>query len=643
MKTFFQKTRQIACIQPDKVSFKLVQGEATQDFSYREIEVLVDQKRVILGQIASEGPMLLLHGNPIEFITSFLACQSLGIICVPMFYPRNKRHFERLKLIIEDANCQFALADLDSVEFIQSQLNKNDSFIEVIDLNQKSEENVACEVFKTNSISFIQYTSGSTGAPKGVIISQENLLFNQEMIKNLFGCDSSSTILSWLPIYHDMGLIGNVLHSLYVGSTCVLMSPLDVIQKPSLWLKAISKYKVTHSGGPNFIYDACTLRMSDAELETLDLSSWRAAYNGSEPIKSETIERFLSRFESCGFARKSFYTCYGLAEATLLVSGGVYENREDGEVSSGKICEGVEVVIMDSESGLLRQNGSGEILLCGKAISEGYWNTNSSDFFVEINGKNYLRTGDSGRIEEGELLITGRLKELIIINGKNYYPYDIENELSRSIRSIEPNGVIISYVNANNLEVPIVFSEVQRDVLSNLNPDKIIAEIDRIIVDLLGVEADDILLFTPHKLSRTSSGKLQRVKTKEMYQCNELDPISSKKATNKNKEPIETNLLVKQILEDGKLELVNDFLIELLNTKLKLDLHSGHHNQKFIELGIDSLKSVDLVNTINQTFAINIQVTTLLNVTTLSELEEIVKNLLWMKEPNNTDERTIVL
>lgn len=643
MQTFFHRTREIGNSRADNISYTLIEGDSVKDFTYREIEALMQQKRAVLVTLDATKPVLLLHSNPIEFVTSFLACQSLGLICVPMFFPRNKRHFERLKVIIEDADCEFALADTNKFDSIQWQLKKHTDAIHLVDLNVGIEEDAFTDAYRENPISFIQYTSGSTGSPKGVVVSQENLMFNEEMIANLFGCTSESTILSWLPIYHDMGLIGNILHALYTGARCVLLSPLEVIQQPSLWLRTISEYKVTHSGGPNFIYDSCSQKISTAEMQGLDLSSWKVAYNGSEPIKSDTVEGFMNKFEACGFDRNAFYTCYGLAEATLLVSGGVYARNEGPEVSSGKICDGVEVAVLDSESGQLMKEGTGEILLFGKAITEGYWNLDNKEVFTEFEGKNFLRTGDSGYIKNGELYITGRHKELIIINGKNYYPYDVESEISKSVASLETNGVIVSYLHSGASEVPIVFSEVRRNVLSTLDADSIIRAIDKVIVDELGVEAHDILLFTPHKLPRTSSGKLQRVKTKEMYQSQELDCIACKLEVPANSESEKYQELVHLISEGGNLELVGDYLIELMNTKLKLDLKPKNRNLNLMELGIDSLKSVDLVNTINQTFTINIQVTALLKIKTFSELEEMVTNLLWMKDLNSSDEPTIVL
>lgn len=622
-----------------KASFISIEEGRQTIYTYNEVYHIVLSKTEQLKEIPLGSLMLLVYDDTVDFITSFLACQHLGLICVPMLYPKKRKHIDYLNEVLRSSDCHYVLTSSKDLEKIKIKLDNDQVTIVGLDLDFSG--NLEMSQVKINPVSFIQYTSGSTNHPKGVMVSQENLLSNQKMIQNLFGCDENSVIFSWLPFYHDMGLIGNILHSLYVGATCILMSPLEVIQNPYQWLKAVSDFGVTHSGGPNFIYDLCSHKITDAQTEQLDLSRWKVAYNGSEPIKNATISNFLNKFHSCGFKHEAFYTCYGLAEATLLVAGGIFWKREDDFVSSGKICEGVEVVILDSDHKRV-SSGPGEIALWGDSISEGYWKSEDSGFFVELDGKKYLKTGDFGFIEDHELIITGRLKELIIVNGKNYHPYDIENEIAQSVPEVEPNGVIVSYISEDNMETPLVFCEIQRDILSGMNPEDTISKIDKTVLDLLGIEAYDILLLTPRKLSRTSSGKLQRVKTKREYLDDAVSFVCSKKSLNHSVDSQETANWSKEIAEEGKLDRVKDFLIELLNSKLKLNLSLENDDHNLIDLGIDSLKSVDLINAINQTLSINIQVTALLNLKTLSELEEMIKNLLWLKSTVNNDEQIVL-
>lgn len=623
----------------NKASFISIEEDKQTVYTYDEVYHSVLYKTEQLKEIPFGSLMMLLYDDTVDFITSFLACQHLGLICVPMVYPKKRKHTDYLNEVLRSSDCHYVLTSSKDLEKIKVKFDNEQVVIMSLDLDFSG--NYEMSQVKINQVSFIQYTSGSTSNPKGVVVSQENLLSNQQMIQNLFGCDENSIIFSWLPFYHDMGLIGNILHSLYVGATCILMSPLEVIQNPYHWLKAVSDLGVTHSGGPNFIYDLCSHKITDLQTEQLDLSRWKVAYNGSEPIQNATISNFLNKFQSSGFKHEAFYTCYGLAEATLLVAGGIFQKREDDFVSSGKICEGVEVVIVDSDN--KRVKGiPGEIALWGKSISAGYWKSKNNDSFVDLDGKKYLKTGDLGFIEDNELIITGRLKELIIVNGKNYHPYDIENEIAQSVMEVETNGVIVSYISEDNREIPLVFCEIQRDVLSVMNPKYVIGKIDKIILDLLGIEAYDILLLIPRKLSRTSSGKLQRLKTKTEYSEDTISFVYSKKSLNHSVDLQETADWAKEIVEEEKLDRVKEFLIELLNSKLKLNLPLENDDHNLIDLGIDSLKSVDLINAINQTLSINIQVTALLNLKTLSELEEMIKNLLWLKSTINNDEQIVL-
>ena len=621
----------------DKIAFNILNVDLSvkRSISYKK---LVDEVNN-LSLPTSNFPVLLLYEDVTDFIISFLACQKAGLTSIPMFFPKSKRHFKRLQDIIIDSKCELILCEQTNLEKIKKSLCYENE-IQIIQTTNFDETLNLNNINVINPISFIQYTSGSTSSPKGVIVSHENLKNNLELIKNMFGCNEDSIILSWLPFYHDMGLIGNILHSLQVGATCILLPSVSVIQSPFNWLNAISKFKATHSGGPNFIYDLCVNQIYNKRLNDLDLNSWKVAYNGSEPIKKSTIDSFITKFQQCGFRSDSYYTCYGLAESTLLVSGGKYIEQKAIGISSGSICDEVEICLFDSvRNQVVLENG--EILIHGKSVTSGYLNKDNSDLFVEIDNKKFLKTGDIGTIVNKELIVTGRLKEMIIINGKNYYPYEIENDISKSIHSIEENGVIVSFIEDQNCEKPIVFTEIKKSELSILNPRLIFDEIDKLIIELLGVETYDILLFTPRKLARTSSGKLQRVKTKESYLNSDLECFLSK-ITNDKPIEIQVNKWINSILIEGDDEKVQHYLTILLNNKLKTSLTFENFNQNLIDLGIDSLKSVDLVNTINNDLELNIEVTTLMNLTTTVDFEDFIKNLVWMKATKSEGEEIII-
>ncbi len=626
-------------IQASKKVFSVLNSDLTIDRSmtYGELE---NRVAVLSQKITySANPVLLLFEDAEEFIVAFLACQKKGMIPVPMFFPKSKRNFDRLSTVISNSKCDLVLCETKNQQRIQTGIHKIiDSTIKIvssIDLEQLPDNNLPD---LQNEVAFIQYTSGSTALPKGVIVSFENLEKNQQMIQELFGCNEQSIILSWLPFYHDMGLIGNLLHTLYVGATCYLMSPLSVVQSPFSWLKAISTYHVTHSGGPNFMYDLCVQKTDRTLINELDLSSWKVAYNGSEPIKRSTIESFIDTFSNCGFNAEAYYTCYGLAEATLLVSGGKYVDSNTEFLSSGQICAGADVQILNDPS---KSSEGGEILIHGDSVTKGYLNQSMDELFVELNGKQYLKTGDIGTIINQELIISGRSKELIIINGKNYFPYDLENEIAASMVEVEENGVIVSYIVKNGMETPIVFAELKKAALLTVNTATLCSAIDHLMIELCGVECADIILFNPRKLERTSSGKLQRVATKNNYLAQELEAIYSKRTilipTSASKQQ-----WIKAILNEGDLDRTRDYLSEILSDKLKISLCTTDFDRNLLDLGVDSLRSVEIVSVINADLGLNIHVNKLLNLQTTLDFEEFIKNLVWMKSTTSNDESILI-
>ncbi len=389
-----------------------------------------------------------------------MACLFSGAIAVPLYPPRTNRNLQRIEAVIKNSAAKFALTTSPVLSKIRRFENagifRGIELLEIGEVRDFTKNDFKAKQIISSQTAFLQYTSGSTSQPKGVIVSHENLLHNQEAIKRAFNQSEDSVIVSWLPLFHDMGLIGNVLQTIYAGSECVLMPSATFLQKPVSWLKAISNFRATTSGAPTFGYELCLRIKESDEIATLDLSSWQTAFCGAETVRIEILRNFARKFVVNGFSEKAFAPCYGLAEATLLVSAqnglqsasfdkeSLGKNKLEetiGELSSntvtvadcGKIVSDLKVEIVNPETfDVCGENEIGEIWICGKSVANGYWENETATeeiFQARINGTDepkYLRTGDFGFKRDDSLFITGRLKDLIIVRGRNYYPTDLE-------------------------------------------------------------------------------------------------------------------------------------------------------------------------------------------------------------------------
>jgi acyl-CoA synthetase (AMP-forming)/AMP-acid ligase II len=404
------------------------------------------------------------------------------------------------------------------------------------------------------TLAFLQYTSGSTGDPKGVMVSHGNLLHNERMIQQAFGHTEDTVVVGWLPLFHDMGLIGNVLQSLYMGVRCILMPPVAFLQRPYRWLQAISCFKATTSGAPNFAYDLCARKITDQQAESLDLSSWAVAFSGAEPVRAETLDLFARRFGPYGFRREAFYPCYGLAEATLLVSGGAHSTAPavcsvDADsleehcvapategadartlVSCGWAWDTQRIAIVDSESFRRCPEGHvGEIWVAGPSVAQGYWSRpelTQQTFHAYVQDTNegpYLRTGDLGFVQQGELFVTGRLKDMIVIRGRNYYPQDIERLVQESHPALEEGHGAAFSVERGGEERLVVAQEVKYTYRRNLNVAEVTGNIRETVAEQFGLDLLAVVLLKSGGVQRTSSGKIQRGTCKAHFLANRLD------------------------------------------------------------------------------------------------------------------------
>lgn len=650
-------------IYPHNIAFVILENEGSAERKIcwweLELKVKIAASQLTLKKLPGKR-VVLIYQDTLEFIISFLACQYAGVIAVPVPYAKGSKQLSRLSAIINDAQATAILCTRYSQQHLQQSLGgvlADGIEMIVTDTTFSPEEIHLNPPVGANEIAFIQYTSGSTGKPKGVVISSCNLIHNQRLIKATFGCDQRSIIFSWLPFHHDMGLIGNILHTVYVGCTCILMPPSRFIQTPKKWLEAISDYKVTHSGAPNFAYDLCVNKITQAELEKLDLSNWKVAYNGSEPVRYETLQKFSSHFKAASFNPNAFYPCYGLAEATLLVSGkkqhqqptvifidkqsvgngvvSIIDKEESNAwpiVSAGKLAGDTAIAIISTHQEPCGELEAGEICISGKSVSTGYWNKDNSETFYDLNGKRFLRTGDLGFLYKGELFVYGRLKEMLIIRGQNVYPYDIEQMVANSNPAIEINGVALFSINDLDEEFVIVV-EIKRALIDNLDKESLIHVIDKIVSGSFGVSPFDIVLTTSFGIPRTTSGKLQRTKCRDNYRSNAFNVIASKSGLSKKIAKREKNVfLLHEVIRESSTVNIKAYVIDIIESKVgALPETRLHDNTELTEIGVDSLRAMEIINTINKDLCIEMDITKVYQHNSLAGLIGTIESILWLK------------
>ncbi|HXU43886.1 MAG TPA: fatty acyl-AMP ligase, partial [Thermoanaerobaculia bacterium] len=527
--------------------------------------------RAIAAELAALGAagerVLLLFPPGLDFVAAFFGCLYAGATAVPAYPPRPNRPQPRLRSIARDASPKVALANAALVAAREGLAAQVPELAGVAWLAADAVDPSAAGDWRPpelspESLAFLQYTSGSTATPKGVMVSHGGLMANEELIRRAFGQSAESVIVGWLPLYHDMGLIGNVLQPLYAGGRCILMSPLAFLQRPARWLEAISRYRATTSGGPNFAYELCLKKASDERIAGLDLSSWTVAFNGAEPVRADTLDRFAARFAPCGFRREALFPCYGLAEATLFVTGGspgagpVVGSFAAGEIEQGRALEGGdrrlvssgragaahEVAIVDPETRERLDPGRiGEIWVAGPSVAAGYWNRQeaTAESFAARTADGagpFLRTGDLGFLRSGplgaELFVTGRIKDLIIVRGRNHYPQDLELTAERSHPALRPGcGAAFSverpaaWASGEIEERLVIVHELERGRQAEAEAAQ--EAIRSAIAEEHEVRVEDVVLIRVGTLPKTSSGKIQRRACRQLYLDGGLDVVLS--------------------------------------------------------------------------------------------------------------------
>ena len=514
---------------------------------------------------------ILLYPSGLDYIIAFFACLYAGVIAVPAFPPgARKRDWGRIDAIFNNAAPTAILttsalqADIDTWQ--QSYCPATQVPIMPTDLISDQ----YCNEWQTpalngDSIAFLQYSSGSTGTPKGVMVTHANIQHNMQVINDGFSLTANDRVCSWLPIYHDMGLIGSVLKPFDAGMRIYLLSPMDVLQQPLRWLQAISDYQLTASGGPNFIYQHCINRIKPEQKQQLDLSRWTLAYNGAEPVSRHTLNAFADAFASCGFNANALTPCYGMAETTLMVSSNPRVNHFDAIVSetdsdirpgissgvssgisSGKTHPELEVKIVNPDTRELCATAeTGEIWVRGASVASGYWQLNELTqevFHANIqsissqpDNTEYLRTGDLGYLHNGELHVTGRRKELIIIRGQNHYPQDIEATVANSCEALKGCvGAAFSIIDSteDGVEKLVITHEINRTHMRNLDTEQLLTKVRKAVSVAHQLHIHALVIIKPASLLRTTSGKIRRVSMRDAYLADELKTVFAWHAPN---------------------------------------------------------------------------------------------------------------
>jgi amino acid adenylation domain-containing protein/thioester reductase-like protein len=624
---------------PDRLAYRFIQDRDSDivTITYGELD---RRARAIGAWLEGYGAggerALLLYPPGLDYIASFIGCLYAGVTAVPAYPPRLNRPVPRIQSIVANSRASFALTTTTIHQNIEQRFEHAPDLGRLSWLNTDHvpvgiEADWRYPDVSSDTLAFLQYTSGSTSEPKGVMLSHGNLMHNLKAIQHGFQLDSHTSGVFWLPSYHDMGLIGGMLEPMYLGISSTIMSPVSFLQRPFRWLEAISRYKGTTSGAPNFAYDLCVEKITPEQIETLDLSSWKLAFCGAEPIRPETLERFARAFAGCGFRKEAFYPCFGMAESTLIVSGGdgpseprtLTIDRKSLEsdrvvpasrnvagsltmVNCGKSIIDQKIVIVNPTT--LDECASdqvGEIWVSGPSVAQGYWGLeeetrNHFQAHVADTGEGpFLRTGDLGFLHKDELFVTGRLKDLIIIHGSNHYPQDIELTVESSHVNLQPAGSAAFSVTYEGNEKLVIVQEVTRQG-RQADINEVTSAIRQAVAEKHDLQVYAIVLIKPMSIPKTSSGKIQRRATKSAFLDGELEVIGEWRG-----KPSSLALLPKKKgsktppFPSGEglgvsADAIQSFLLTRIASIIEMDTSSIDLHQPFAYYGLGSVQAVSL-------------------------------------------------
>lgn len=640
-----------AAWQPQRVAYRFLKDGENEEriITYSELDLAARGVAAVLEKHSAVGDrVLLLYPPGISFIVALCACFYSGRVAVPAYPPRPNRGTDRLTGIIQDAIPTVALTSSEVKTSALHHFVKEKAFqaLTIITTDASSNEPQKWQplTLDPGMLAVLQYTSGSTSVPKGVQVTHANLMHNEELIRKAFGQTQHDRVIGWLPVYHDMGLMGNVLQPLYCGAESILMPPTSFIQNPIRWLAAISRYRATTSGGPNFAYEFCCNRVTAGQKANLDLSSWRVAFCGAEPIRAQSLSRFFYEFRDCGFRSNAFVPCYGLAESTLFVSGGINASgpviqsvqtdalERNQVVTSameapdcrllvgcGEVGLGHEVCIVDPERLTRCEAGAvGEIWVAGPSVANGYWNRGqetAETFEARLadTGKGpYLRTGDLGFLLNEELFITGRRKDLIIIRGRNHYPHDLEATAEKAHPALRGCVGAAFSVDVEGEERLVLLHEMNPRAQSE--PGMVIAAVRQAIAEEHELQVYAVSLTHLGKIPRTTSGKIQRYLCRSAFLAGELELCGEWK---ENLAPLTTEKPKNDELQTDDWQ---KWLILQLARRLRISPGMIEADKPPSRYGLDSLAAVEVAHEIEKKAGVVLPFTDLISGLSIAEL-----------------------
>ncbi|MBX7220068.1 MAG: SDR family NAD(P)-dependent oxidoreductase [Blastocatellia bacterium] len=612
--TIVDVLRSRATGQPDRHAYSFLENGEVESASitYAGLDERARTIGAALQERHAQGERALLLFQPgIEYLAAFFGCLYAGVVAVPLYPPRPNRGLQRVQSVVADAQAKYVLTsgsllgklakavqqtpDLEGIDWLAA-----DSLEEQLAPSWQQPD------LTPESLAFLQYTSGSTGTPKGVMVSHDNILADQQIIHQGMNQAETGVFVSWLPPYHDMGLIGSILYPLFGGFPGYLMPPAAFLQRPLRWLQAISKYRGTIGGSPNFGFDLCVRKSTPEERQALDLSSWEVAFNGAEPIRPETIAAFTAAFAPCGFRQTAFYPCYGLAECTLMATGGQKLEAPwldtfaavgpQPLVSSGTALLEERIVIAHPETLVPQPEGEvGEILLAGRHVAQGYWNRSAETeatfraFLADSGEGPFLRTGDLGLLRDGRLFVTGRLKDVMILRGRNVYPQDVEQAAETSHPAARLTGTAAFSIEVNGQEELVVLQELE--FRSKANPLEVIAAIRRAMAEAHELDCHAIRIVKGGTLPKTSSGKIQRRRCRQLFVEGQLETVENGTWTR----PSETVTAANPNMVDLTIWLATRLAARLGCSPDEIDV-----TQPFASFGLGSLDAVNLAEDLSR-------------------------------------------
>jgi amino acid adenylation domain-containing protein len=649
-------------INHDERGYTFLDGNLAEvHLSYRQLD---HRARAIAASLQTRGApgdrALLQYAFGADFICGFFGCLFAGIIAVPAYPPQSDRKRaggERLQAIARDAEISLVLTTEAALPAVEGFLHQQSASGAVRAVATDAVDSRLASDWRehrghADDIAFLQYTSGSTSSPKGVMVTHANLLHNERMIQQSCEHDESSTFVGWLPLYHDMGLIGNVLHPLFIGSKSILMLPTSFLQSPVRWLRAISHYRAHTSGGPNFAYELCAQRISDSECRDMDLSSWTVAFNGAEPVRQETLDRFAHKFAPYGFRREAFYPCYGLAEASLIVTGrnkraaasvkyidsrvddhdfvghsSLNDGRRRAVVGCGSPVADTTVLIVDPETKQqCPADTVGEVWVASPSVARGYWRRpekTAEAFAARLSNAGrepFLRTGDLGFMSSGELFITGRLQDLIIIRGQNHHPEDMEWSVQNSSLGLPPSTVAAFSIDMADEERVVILAEAPRDGGADI--DRVARVVRQAIADNHELQVHAVGLVKAGTIPKTSSGKIQRGLCRKKFLADTLDmvAISTLEEGRPEGDAEVTRETLLALPADERGQVLSSYLRRRLSRRLGAPLPDV--DQPINSSGVDSLAAVELSHLIQSDFGVSAPLSHLMGRLSIAQLAD---------------------